>query len=116
VPGRVCGTTGEVAVTRVVVGQDSGLMINPDGVRHQIHGNVIPVDLVAHPVRVDHQAGILADHHPGHGDLAGDPVDGPAPMAAPATCCTGAGSPTRSTSTGRFPERPPPGGPGSSTG
>ncbi|NGM35539.1 molybdopterin-dependent oxidoreductase [Methylobacterium sp. DB0501] len=33
--------TGEVAVTRVVVGQDSGLMINPDGVRHQIHGNVI---------------------------------------------------------------------------
>jgi nicotinate dehydrogenase subunit B len=34
-------TTGEVAVTRVVVGQDSGLMINPAGVRHQIHGNVI---------------------------------------------------------------------------
>ncbi len=33
--------TGEVAVTRVTVGQDSGLMINPDGVRHQIHGNVI---------------------------------------------------------------------------
>ena len=33
--------TGEVSVTRVVVGQDSGLMINPDGVRHQIHGNVI---------------------------------------------------------------------------
>lgn len=34
-------TTGEVNVTRVVAGQDSGLMINPDGVRHQIHGNVI---------------------------------------------------------------------------
>ncbi len=33
--------TGEVTVTRVTVGQDSGLMINPDGVRHQIHGNVI---------------------------------------------------------------------------
>ncbi len=33
--------TGEVDVTRVVVGQDTGLMINPDGVRHQIHGNVI---------------------------------------------------------------------------
>ncbi len=33
--------TGEIAVTRVTVGQDSGLMINPDGVRHQIHGNVI---------------------------------------------------------------------------
>jgi nicotinate dehydrogenase subunit B len=33
--------TGEVAVTRVVVGQDTGLMINPAGVQHQIHGNVI---------------------------------------------------------------------------
>jgi nicotinate dehydrogenase subunit B len=33
--------TGQVAVTRVVVGQDSGMMINPAGVRHQIHGNVI---------------------------------------------------------------------------
>jgi len=34
-------TTGDVSVTRVVAGQDSGLMINPDGVRHQIQGNVI---------------------------------------------------------------------------
>ena len=34
-------TTGDVSVTRVVAGQDSGLVINPDGVRHQIHGNVI---------------------------------------------------------------------------
>src|SRR3954451_483424 len=34
-------STGEVSVTRVVAGQDSGLMITPDGVRHQIHGNVI---------------------------------------------------------------------------
>ena len=33
--------TGEVALTRVVVGQDSGLMINPAGVEHQIHGNVV---------------------------------------------------------------------------
>lgn len=33
--------TGEVAVTRVTVGQDSGMMINPDGVRHQIEGNVL---------------------------------------------------------------------------
>jgi nicotinate dehydrogenase subunit B len=33
--------TGQVFVTKVTVGQDSGLMINPDGVRHQIHGNVI---------------------------------------------------------------------------
>jgi nicotinate dehydrogenase subunit B len=33
--------TGDVSVTRVVAGQDAGLMINPDGVRHQIQGNVI---------------------------------------------------------------------------
>jgi nicotinate dehydrogenase subunit B len=33
--------TGDLSVTRVVAGQDSGLMINPDGVRHQIQGNVI---------------------------------------------------------------------------
>ena len=33
--------TGEVAVTKVTVGQDSGMMVNPDGVRHQIEGNVI---------------------------------------------------------------------------
>ena len=33
--------TGEVSVTRVTVGQDSGLMINPAGVQHQVHGNVI---------------------------------------------------------------------------
>jgi len=33
--------TGDVSVTRVVAGQDSGLMINPHGVRHQIEGNVI---------------------------------------------------------------------------
>src|SRR5467141_2471806 len=33
--------TGDVSVTRVVAGQDSGLLINPEGVRHQIHGNVI---------------------------------------------------------------------------
>ena len=33
--------TGDVSVTRVVIGHDSGMMINPDGVRHQIHGNVI---------------------------------------------------------------------------
>ncbi len=34
-------TSGEVAVERIVVGQDAGLMINPAGVEHQIHGNVV---------------------------------------------------------------------------
>jgi nicotinate dehydrogenase subunit B len=33
--------TGDVSVTRVVMGQDAGLVINPDGARHQIQGNVI---------------------------------------------------------------------------
>ena len=33
--------TGEVTLSRVSVAQDSGLMINPEGVRHQVHGNVI---------------------------------------------------------------------------
>ncbi|CAN5356721.1 molybdopterin-dependent oxidoreductase [soil metagenome] len=33
--------TGDVSVTRVVAGQDTGMMINPDGVRHQLTGNVI---------------------------------------------------------------------------
>jgi nicotinate dehydrogenase subunit B len=33
--------SGDVHVSRVVVGQDSGLVINPAGVQHQIHGNVL---------------------------------------------------------------------------
>jgi nicotinate dehydrogenase subunit B len=33
--------TGEVTLSRVSIAQDSGLMINPEGVRHQIHGNVV---------------------------------------------------------------------------
>jgi CO/xanthine dehydrogenase Mo-binding subunit len=33
--------TGEVQVTRVVVAHDCGLIINPDGLRSQIEGNVI---------------------------------------------------------------------------
>ncbi len=34
-------STGEVVLEKVTVGQDAGLMINPDGVRHQLHGNVL---------------------------------------------------------------------------
>jgi nicotinate dehydrogenase subunit B len=33
--------TGEVRVTRVVVAQDCGLIVNPNGVENQIEGNVI---------------------------------------------------------------------------
>jgi len=35
--------TGGVRVLRVVVGQDCGLMVNPAGVKHQVHGNVLQV-------------------------------------------------------------------------
>ena len=33
--------TGEMHVRRVVVGHDAGTLINPAGVQHQIHGNVV---------------------------------------------------------------------------
>src|SRR6195952_751390 len=33
--------SGDIRIKRVTVGQDTGTVINPDGVRHQIHGNVI---------------------------------------------------------------------------
>lgn len=38
---RVDEVTGEVRVKRVVVAHDCGLIINPDGVRNQIEGNII---------------------------------------------------------------------------
>jgi len=37
----VHAATGRIIVQRVVVGQDTGMVVNPDGVRHQIRGNVI---------------------------------------------------------------------------
>jgi len=33
--------SGEIRLNHVVVGQDTGQMVNPAGVRHQLHGNVI---------------------------------------------------------------------------
>ncbi|HEY9066947.1 MAG TPA: molybdopterin cofactor-binding domain-containing protein, partial [Burkholderiaceae bacterium] len=33
--------TGDVHVRRVVVGHDAGAMVNPAGVQHQVHGNVL---------------------------------------------------------------------------
>jgi nicotinate dehydrogenase subunit B len=53
-------TTGDVSVTRVVAGQDSGLMINPDGVRHQIHGNVIQSTSRALMEQVSFERGAVA--------------------------------------------------------
>ncbi|MFS3135506.1 molybdopterin cofactor-binding domain-containing protein [Gluconacetobacter sacchari] len=33
--------TGQVRVLRVHVAQDAGMMVNPAGVRHQVHGNIV---------------------------------------------------------------------------
>ncbi|WP_158843524.1 xanthine dehydrogenase family protein molybdopterin-binding subunit [Saccharothrix deserti] len=38
---RVDLSTGQIRVTKVVVAHDCGLIINPDGVRNQIEGNVV---------------------------------------------------------------------------
>ena len=55
--------TGEVHVRRVVVGHDAGLMVNPAGVRHQIHGNVVQTTSRALKERVelDGQTGAVAN-------------------------------------------------------
>ncbi|HLL09591.1 MAG TPA: molybdopterin cofactor-binding domain-containing protein, partial [Rubrivivax sp.] len=45
--------TGEVNVTRVVVGHDAGLMVNPAGVKHQVHGNVLQTTSRALKERVE---------------------------------------------------------------
>ena len=37
----VAPDTGLVTVERLVVAQDTGMMVNPDGVRHQVQGNVV---------------------------------------------------------------------------
>ena len=52
--------TGEVHVSRVVVGHDAGLMVNPAGVQHQVHGNVLQTTSRAlkEQVGVDPQLGI----------------------------------------------------------
>ena len=52
--------SGEVAVERVVVGQDAGSMVNPAGVEHQIHGNVLQSTSRALHERVPFEAGLPA--------------------------------------------------------
>jgi len=55
--------TGAVHVSRVVVGHDAGLMINPAGVRHQIHGNVVQTTSRAlkERVQVDPATNVVAN-------------------------------------------------------
>ncbi|NRF67576.1 molybdopterin-dependent oxidoreductase [Aquincola sp. S2] len=45
--------TGEVNVKRIVVGHDAGMMVNPAGVTHQVHGNVLQTTSRALKERVD---------------------------------------------------------------
>lgn len=45
--------TGEVHVSRVVVGHDAGTLINPAGVEHQVHGNVVQTTSRALKERVE---------------------------------------------------------------
>ena len=45
--------TGEVHVRRIVVGHDAGLMVNPAGVQHQVHGNVLQTTSRALKERVE---------------------------------------------------------------
>ncbi|MGB4117199.1 MAG: molybdopterin cofactor-binding domain-containing protein [Polaromonas sp.] len=55
--------TGEVHVRRVVVGHDAGTLINPAGVQHQIHGNVVQTTSRAllEEVKFDKQSGTVAN-------------------------------------------------------
>ncbi len=55
--------TGEVHVRRVVVGHDAGTLINPAGVQHQIHGNVVQTTSRAllEEVKFDKQTGTVAN-------------------------------------------------------
>ena len=54
--------TGEVHVSRIVVGHDAGMMVNPAGVRHQIHGNVLQTTSRAlkESLRIDAATGLPA--------------------------------------------------------
>lgn len=54
--------TGDVHVRRIVVGQDAGLLVNPAGVQHQVHGNVLQTTSRALKERVDtdRRSGALA--------------------------------------------------------
>ncbi len=49
--------TGEVHVRRVVVGHDAGMLVNPAGVEHQVHGNVLQTTSRALLERVPFNAG-----------------------------------------------------------
>jgi nicotinate dehydrogenase subunit B len=59
---QVHKTTGEVHVSRVVVGHDAGLMVNPKGVEQQVHGNVLQTTSRAlkEQLRVDTATGTVA--------------------------------------------------------
>jgi nicotinate dehydrogenase subunit B len=58
--------TGDVHVSRVVVGHDAGAMVNPAGVQHQVHGNVLQTTSRALKERVplETRAGLVTANTP----------------------------------------------------
>ncbi|MGE0311074.1 MAG: molybdopterin cofactor-binding domain-containing protein [Lautropia sp.] len=67
--------TGEVRVTRIVVGHDAGQEVNPAGVRHQVHGNVVQTTsrALAERVHVDPARSLVVDRDWGSYPILGFP-------------------------------------------
>ncbi|MEO8279790.1 MAG: molybdopterin cofactor-binding domain-containing protein [Ideonella sp.] len=65
--------TGEVQVTRVVVGHDAGQIVNPAGMQHQIHGNVVQTTSRAlkERVEVDPQRSVVVNREWGSYPILG---------------------------------------------
>ena len=65
-------STGNVRVTRFVLAHDCGLIINPDGLKNQIEGNIIQG--VSRSLMEEVKFDRLGRHDAGLGQLSGDPI------------------------------------------
>ena len=65
-------STGKVVVTRFILSHDCGLIINPDGLKNQIEGNI--VQGVSRALMEEVKFDCDRDHHPGLAELPGDPI------------------------------------------
>ena len=65
--------TGEVFVRRVVVGHDAGLLVNPAGVEHQVHGNVLQT--TSRALREEVRFGASPGAQGGHMQVAPQPQE-----------------------------------------
>ncbi|MCP1314978.1 MULTISPECIES: molybdopterin cofactor-binding domain-containing protein [unclassified Halomonas] len=57
---KVHGESGRIVIERLWVAQDAGLMVNPAGVRHQVHGNILQTLSRTLKERVEFEAGLPA--------------------------------------------------------